>query len=137
MIKFTVPGMPRGKGRPRFTRDGHAYTDGQTRDYETLVRQCYQQAAGTYDFPGAVCLSVRIVLPVPGSDSRRVRTDKLIGCIPPTRKPDVDNVAKIVMDALNGAAWADDKQVTQLSVAKFYGSEARVEVCVTAAGGET
>lgn len=134
MIEFTVPGMPRGKGRPRFG-GGHAYTDNKTRDYEQLIRLCYQREAGTYDFPGAVCLAIRVVLPVPKSDSRRTRTDKLTGHIPPTRKPDVDNVAKVVMDALNGLAWADDKQVTQLSVAKFYGAEARTEVVVADYGG--
>lgn len=36
-IEFTVPGIPVGKGRPRFTKDGHAHTPGKTREYENKV----------------------------------------------------------------------------------------------------
>lgn len=41
-MTFFVPGRPRGKGRPRFTRTGHAYTDEATRDYEAHIRWHYK-----------------------------------------------------------------------------------------------
>lgn len=128
MVQFTVPGMPRGKGRPRFA--GHAYTDSRTREYEALVQACYRREAGAYDFPGPVEVSIAAVIPIAKGDSRRTRNDKLTGRMQPTRKPDVDNIAKAVMDALNGLAWQDDKQVVRLSVCKRYGEEARTIVCV-------
>lgn len=37
MVDFTVPGEPRGKGRPRFSKSGHTYTDSETRAYENKI----------------------------------------------------------------------------------------------------
>ena len=42
-IKFTVPGVPVGKGRPRFTRGGHAYTPEKTAAFEEKVRLCWKK----------------------------------------------------------------------------------------------
>lgn len=53
------------------------------------------------------------------------------GCIYPTKKPDADNIAKIVLDALNGVAYTDDTQVVNLSVQKRYGEVAEVKVEIT------
>jgi len=55
----------------------------------------------------------------------------LNGCIYPTKKPDADNIAKIVLDALNGVAYTDDTQVVNLSVQKRYGEVAEVKVEIT------
>ena len=44
----------------------------------------------------------------------------LSGLISPTKKPDVDNVIKIILDALNGFAWHDDSQVVNLQIEKKY-----------------
>ena len=41
-IEFTVPGIPVGKGRPRFKKDGNTYTPQKTQDYEDKVVQCWQ-----------------------------------------------------------------------------------------------
>ena len=41
MIKFTIPGPPQGKGRPRFTKSGHTYTPAKTAEYEKLVQAEY------------------------------------------------------------------------------------------------
>lgn len=129
MVRFAIPGAPRGKGRPRFA--GHAYTDNKTRAYEQLVQTCYRQEAGAFDFSGAVELSIMAVIPIAGSDSKATRNGKLCGLIQPARKPDVDNIAKIIMDALNGLAWQDDKQVVRLSVCKIYGETAKTIVQVS------
>ena len=53
------------------------------------------------------------------------------GCIYPTKKPDADNIAKIVLDALNGVAYTDDTQVINLSVQKRYGEVPEVKVEIT------
>ena len=52
---------------------------------------------------------------------RQTQDAKICGEIPCTIKPDCDNIAKIVLDALNGLAYDDDSQVTELEVHKFYG----------------
>ena len=41
VVKFTVPGNPVGKARPRMTRSGHAYTPDKTVSYENLVKMCF------------------------------------------------------------------------------------------------
>lgn len=38
------------------------------------------------------------------SDNRKKRAAKLSGAIRPTKKPDCDNIGKIVADSLNGIA---------------------------------
>ena len=52
------------------------------------------------------------------------------GLIRPHKKPDVDNIAKVVLDALNGLVYTDDKQVTDLRVRKRYDTVERIEVII-------
>ena len=52
------------------------------------------------------------------------------GLIHPTKKPDADNIAKIIMDALNGVAYEDDRQVVELIVRKFFSDTAYVDVFI-------
>ena len=50
----------------------------------------------------------------------------LLNLIRPAKKPDCDNIAKIILDSLNGIAYADDKQIISLSVEKYYGDTPKV-----------
>lgn len=54
----------------------------------------------------------------------------LSGEIKPTKRPDADNILKIVQDGLNGVAYPDDKSITDSRVVKRYGTEERVEVYI-------
>ena len=130
MITFTVPGAPQGKARPRVTRAGHAYTPEKTKAYETVVRQCYLQNVGMRHFPDgtAICAHIYASYPVPKGTSKKDRQAMLDGKILPTKKPDADNIAKIILDALNGYAYKDDSCVVRLTVSKHYGEEADVLV---------
>lgn len=114
-VSFDVFGKVKGKGRPRFTRGGHAYTPKATRDYERAIREAFENAPGRpqepFSGPIEVCIMTRRQLPN--------STPKSVIREPDTHKPDVDNVAKIVLDALNGVAWVDDAQVTSLAVSKL------------------
>lgn len=129
-IQFSVPGVPQGKARPRVTRAGHAYTPQKTRAYETVVRQCYLQTAGLWPFPDGAALCVHIVAsyPIPKGTSKKDRQSMLEGKILPTKKPDADNIAKIILDALNGYAYKDDACVVSLSVIKAYSETPHVTV---------
>ena len=47
-VQFTILGEPRGKGRPRFAKQGNfvkTYTPEETLNYEAYVKMCYIQAA--------------------------------------------------------------------------------------------
>lgn len=115
-----IPGEPRGKGRPRFTRFGRPYTDAKTRAYEREIAAAYG-ANPMHD--GPVCVYIVARHGVPKSWPKAKQADALTGRSYAVRKPDADNIAKIVLDALNGVAWRDDTQVIQLTVSKTYDAE--------------
>ena len=57
----------------------------------------------------------------------------LAGTVKPTKRPDLDNFLKAVVDGCNGILFRDDAQVTKIIVEKIYASEQGVDVCVRAA----
>lgn len=125
-ISFKVPGEPRGKGRPRATRMGNnirLYTDAKTSAYENLVALACQQAmqaAGQPPLTGALALSVIAYVGIPKSTSKAKREQAAEGYLRPTKKPDLDNIIKAVLDGLNGVAFVDDVQVVNISAKKLY-----------------
>jgi Holliday junction resolvase RusA-like endonuclease len=133
-IIFNVIGDPKGKGRPRFSHNGKftkVYTDKQTLNYESAIGISASQAMGSSDpleTPLAVFLYIK--LPVPKSYSKKRLEACLSGLEHPTKKPDIDNVAKAFLDAMNGIIYKDDNQVIQLHVNKVYAKEAGVDVMV-------
>lgn len=126
---FTIPGPPKGKARPRVVNN-HAYTPEATVQYERLVRACWENAAGDWmaekDQP--VALYVSAYYPVPESHTKKQKERELRNWVLPTKKPDIDNILKIIMDGLNGVAYHDDKQVVEVTIRKRFDSEPRVEV---------
>ena len=129
-ITFTVPGQPRGKGRPRFARRGNSvatYTDDQTAAYENLVALAYKAAGGKM-LEGAVSMAVLMYHAMPKSRSKADKARMQEGEIRPTTRPDADNCLKAVLDGLNGIAFADDKQVVDMAVHRWYDVEPRVVV---------
>lgn len=122
VVSFTVPGVPVGKGRARFVRaTGHAYTPSKTRAYETLVKVMAKQAMrGRKPFSEACAVFIHVLLTPPQSWSRTKWDFALGGGRWPTGKPDLDNYAKIVVDACNGVVFDDDRQVVKLTATKTY-----------------
>ena len=136
MIAFTIPGPPQGKARARTCRNGHSYTPENTVLYENLVkteflRQCgrEQRIRAEQNRP-ALGMEIVAGYPVPSGYSKRKTVSALAGDLLPAKKPDADNVAKIIADALNGLAYDDDAQITDLTVMKRYGQEPEVRVKV-------
>lgn len=64
--------------------------------------------------------------------SKKKRAAMLAGEILPTKKPDYDNIEKIISDALNGVAFYDDAQIVSSGLIKVYGEIPRVEVEIRA-----
>ena len=133
-IVFEVPGDPKGKGRPRFARIGtftKVYTDKQTLNYEEHIALMAKKAIGASDplkRPVIVCLYVR--LPIPKSYSKSRAKACLEGLERPCKKPDIDNIAKSYLDAMNGIIFLDDTQVVELNVKKVYSAVSGVDVLV-------
>ncbi|RIZ44678.1 crossover junction endodeoxyribonuclease RuvA [Pseudomonas aeruginosa] len=132
IIKFSVDGAPRGKGRPRAARTGagvRMYTPKQTEDYERSIAMAAQKAlAGRPLIAGPVLIELRMFHPIPRSWSKKRQAMALVGEVMPTVKCDADNCLKAVCDALNGVAWKDDTQVVNVMLAKRYAEVPRVEV---------
>ena len=132
MIRFTVPGAPTGKGRPRFVKaTGRAYTPKGTASRENAIAAAGMAAwrAPPADCPFA--LGVEVVMPVPKSWPQYKRAAALDGRIVPTVKPDADNIGKLVGDALNQIIWRDDCQIVRLTVWKRYGETPATIITVT------
>lgn len=133
---ITVYGEPRGKGRPRFSYHG-TYTDAVTTEYEGRVKKTWK-CENNFTFsktPTTVIIKAYYSVPVSLSKKKRAA---LFGT-PCLKKPDADNIAKIILDSLNGGVgWTDDSQVTELRVEKRYVTNdeerARVEVTVIGEG---
>lgn len=128
MIRFVVDGTAVPKQRPRITRGRQAYTPKKTRDYEERVRRAfrssYRGAEPVYHGGIAVRVCIEVVQGIPKSwsNSKHLRAEK--GEIVPTsRNGDLDNIAKSILDALNGVAYDDDCQVTRLAISKRYGTD--------------
>lgn len=120
-VKFTVPGKPTGKGRPRFNRKtGRTYTPKGTADYERVVKKAYLSASSGVCLNGPIRAKITACYSIPMSWSNKKMEAALAGHILPTVKPDLDNVAKAVLDALNGIAYDDDSAVVQLIICKSY-----------------
>ena len=126
--EFVIPGEPMAKQRPRFTRAGRTYTPAKTTNYENLVKVVYQEKYLGQDLlEGSLSAEIKAYCKPPKTSKKKL-TDMLNGTIRPTKKPDCDNVAKIILDALNNIAYDDDKNIVNLKVEKYFSDIPRVEV---------
>lgn len=147
MVKFTVYGEPKAKGRPRVSvrksADGEktfarAYTPKNTVMYENQVKAEYGVQCDNFRFPDEAMLDVRIFAfyGIPKSVSKKKRQEMIEGKIRPVKKPDFDNIAKVICDSLNGVAYRDDAMIVDGMFRKYYSEQPRVEVKIMQIGGE-
>ena len=130
-IQFYIKGKPRGKERPRVVRLGNritTYTPKNTVDYENEIRKSYRSSNGQVKLNNEVEADILAIFPIPKSLSKKKKEELLKGNTRYTKKPDCDNIGKVVLDALNKVAYDDDSQICKLSVEKFYGPEPMVKV---------
>ena len=132
MITFVVYGTAVPKQRPRIS-GRRAYTPKRTKDYEGRVLDAFRSSyKGFYpafgkDVPVRICITVSQEIPRSWSKKKRARAESG-EIVPLSRNGDVDNIAKSILDALNGFAYEDDCQVTTLIVTKQYGVRPCAEV---------
>ena len=134
MIQFTVPGNPVGKGRPRLSKWG-VYTPKETVQYEKLVLLSYlgSQCRAYMDSKEPLQMSLQIYMSIPKSATKKQHQDAMSGVLKPVKRPDIDNIAKCIMDALNGNAYHDDNQIIEIHCCKAYSDEPRVCVNISLA----
>lgn len=123
-IRFVIPGECKGKGRPRFSRQGNyvkTYTDSETSLYENWVKTRYLETnQPPFDENAQIKCIITAWFNIPTSKSKKVKALMAENKFKPTKKPDCDNIAKIILDGLNKIAYKDDTQITTLIIRKFY-----------------
>ena len=118
-----VEGKIKGKARPRFnTKTGRAFTPGDTIRYENWIKCCYQEQDGKF-IDGPVSARIEVYYKIPKSYTKKRVQAIRDGLEMPLKKPDSDNIAKIVLDSLNKIAFDDDAQVVELTVVKKWTEE--------------
>lgn len=128
-----MPGPPKGKARARTVRTGDgqtfSYTPEGTVLYENLVKISFSETGEKpFDADQSLHVSMTAYYPIPKSASRKKKEEMSAGRIRPAKKPDIDNIIKSVLDALNGVAYHDDTQVVAVFAEKYYSDTPRVEV---------
>lgn len=129
--KFTIPGPAVPQGRPIFTiRGGRrwAVDPPRSREYKAKVRVYAQKDGRMEPIAGPVILRIQEYRAIPKSWNKSKQAAARSQCLLPTTRPDMDNIEKSVMDALNGIAWNDDAQVVQKFAMKVYSDDPRVVV---------
>jgi Holliday junction resolvase RusA-like endonuclease len=123
IVTLLIPGKPTGKGRPRFS-NGRTYTDPKTATAELRVQAAWQDAGMPRLPDGPVCATIALAVSRPKSHFRTngLLSTKGEAATRPTSRPDLDNVAKLVLDALNGRAYGDDAQVYDLHAFRYWAS---------------
>ena len=132
-IEFTIHGKPQAKGRPRFARMGNfvkTYTPKDSATYENLVRTEFVQVFNGAPLSGPIRLDMKAYFPMPKSMRKADREQARFEQLPLTKKPDIDNLVKSVLDGLNTVAFEDDKQVYAITCSKWYSLQPRTEVTV-------
>lgn len=131
-VDFVIQGKVQAKQRPRFNRySGKTYTPNETIAYENWVKTCYLEKYKDKELMDKpLRVTIRAFLEIPKSTSKKKKQQMLDNAILPMVKPDTDNIAKSILDSLNGIAYKDDKQVAELIVYKFYNDTPYVNVTI-------
>lgn len=104
--------QPVPKGRPRFTRGGHTYTPARTKNAEKEIIEELKKQWSQEPLETALIIDLTFYLPMPKYLKGKV--------VKHTKRPDADNLAKLVLDAMNEIIFKDDSQITYLKVKKLY-----------------
>ena len=130
MYEFEVEGDIVGKQRPRVNMyTGNVYTPNKTKDYEEWIKQCFfLKYKGIEPIENRVSIEIIAYLKIPKNTSKSNREKMLCDEISPLKKPDIDNIAKVVLDALNNYVIKDDIQVSKITIEKKYAEEEKLYI---------
>lgn len=130
IYEFEVPGKVIGKGRPRLNSyTGVVYTPTRTKDYESLVEQYFLLKYPRFKvLEGRIKINIIAYFSIPKTTKKADINEMLENNISPTKKPDIDNIVKSILDSMNKFAFKDDNQITKLEVEKKYSLEDKVYV---------
>ena len=129
MFLFEIPGIPVPQKQTQFIRrTGIAYNPSK-KDAEKLIWQIRPHAPPT-PLLGPIEMQLTFYMPIPKATSRKKRIGMLNGVILPKVKPDFDNLAYLVTNALKKLVYNDDAQVTDCIIRKRYSDRPRTVILV-------
>ena len=118
-LTITIPGQPVPKGRPRFARRGRSVvtrTPKRTLDAEAWVAECARRVYDGELLTGPLRVDAVFILKRPGRLKPKRHPGGLLWA---PKRPDVDNLRKLLLDGLK-ALWGDDAQVVCGEPVKVY-----------------
>lgn len=127
---FEIKEKAIGKQRPRYSsKTGRMYTPTKTSSFEEKVKWEFKSKYNVKTELSTKPFKAKItaIFEPPKSISKK-KKDELLSKVDYIKKPDADNIAKIILDSLNGLAYKDDSQVSALLVLKDYGLENKIIV---------
>lgn len=134
-IEFEIKGKVKAKQSVKFTTNGIKYTPSDIKEYANWVKLCFMSTYKTWNIQNFANKPLKVIIDVymsiPKSFSKKKYEQALKGEIRPVVKPDCDNIAKNINDALNGIVYPDDKQITCLTVNKLYSESEFVKVQIS------
>lgn len=129
MISFEILGKVQAKQRPRLAKGGFVYTPKNTIMYENLVKLSFQNEYSDHiPYEGLLKVKIKAYFEIPKSYTKKRRKEIEENNNYFSSKPDTDNIAKSILDSLNGIAYKDDSQIVELKVEKYYGEMAKAKV---------
>lgn len=128
-MRFEILGKPTGKGRPRLGKYS-TYTPQKTRDYEELVKLSFKNKYKVEPSEKEIRMKITAVFEPPRRLSKKKRAELIENKVGYTKRSDIDNICKIILDALNKIAYKDDSQVVELEARKEYGKQNIVYVSI-------
>lgn len=136
-LHFTIPGKVQAKQSAKFRNTGkfiQSYQPSKVINYANWVKQCFINEYPSHNpnaFEGKE-LAIKTVayFEIPKSKSKKFKEEARHGIRRPITKPDTDNIAKNIKDALNKIAFPDDSQIVIEIIEKRYGEIPRAEVYI-------
>ena len=125
LLSFTVYGVAQPQGSARaFVVNGRAVITSANKNLkgwrELISAEAREQMKGLPPYDGPIEVRASFYLPRPKSVKR----------VSPTVKPDLDKLARGLLDALTNVVYRDDAQVTNLQVSKHYVTDEVPNPCV-------
>lgn len=139
-VTIVLLGEPVAFARTRIDGNGAHFTPAKQRNTAAAFKVEAQRAMletnrsmAVFDEP--LRLDLLAEFGIPGSWSQRKRNAAIAGEIRPSKRPDIDNIYKLVADACNAVVYRDDALVVDVRMRKVYGVQPKIVVTVQPAEG--
>ena len=113
---------PKPQQQTRFyARGGRCFGADPSKSYKEQIQWQIRPSSPAHPLEGPIQLDISFFIPIPSNTSKKSKTQMINGMILPVKRPDIDNLAYIVTNAMKSIVYADDSQIVDMSLHKRYG----------------